>query len=178
MPEQHPDAPPNAESTAPVNLAQRVALRYAKLAPVEAVVLSGSRTSESSDPHSDIDLYVYTDEPLPLEVRRKVAEPHTTAEIGNAFWEPGDEWVDAETGVSVDAMFRDPRRIEDRLADVLQHHRASVGYSTCFWHNVLHSQILVDKKGWFARLQASARQPYTWCASRASRRAPPNHFRT
>jgi predicted nucleotidyltransferase len=160
MPAQRPIPLHTTETAVPLEFAQRVALRYAECSQVEAVVLGGSRTSESSDAYSDIDLYVYAHQPLPLEVRRKVAESHTAAEIGNEFWEPGDEWVEAGTGISVDVMFRDPRWIEDRLADVLRHHRASVGYSTCFWYNVLHSRILVDKNGWFARLQASARQPY------------------
>ena len=39
-------------------------------------------------------------------------------------------------------------------------HQASVGYSTCFVYNVLHSQILHDRGNWFASLRAKAEQPY------------------
>ena len=52
------------------------------------------------------------------------------------------------------------RWIEEQLERVLVHHQASVGYSTCFWYNVLHSQALFDRAGWFAELQRRPRQPY------------------
>lgn len=141
-------------------LAQRVTLRYAELPQVEAVVLSGSRASDAADASSDIDLYVYYREPIVLEVRRQIAAPARRAEIRNDFWEPGDEWIDAETGVSVDVMFRHAEWIRERLDGVLNQHWASVGYSTCFWYNVLHSQILFDRQGWFLTLQKTAERPY------------------
>jgi predicted nucleotidyltransferase len=141
-------------------LAQRVALRYAELPQVEAVVLGGSRASDAADGSSDIDLYVYYREAVSLEARRQVAAPAKSAEIGNDFWEPGDEWIDAETGVSVDVMFRHVDWISERLDGVLDKHRASVGSSTCFWYNVLNSQILFDRQGWFLRLQRSVDRSY------------------
>ena len=141
-------------------LALRLAGNYAANLTVAAVVLSGSRTSEQEDASSDIDLYVYSRQPISLDERRRVAAGAGRAEIGNAFWEPGDEWVDEAAGVSVDVMFRDCRWIEEQLDRVLKHHQASVGYSTCFWYNVLHSEILFDRSGWFAALQEQASVPY------------------
>lgn len=141
-------------------LAQRVAGRYSGIAQVEAVAMGGSRSSDAADAASDVDLYVYYREPLPLEIRRQIAAPNRRAEIGNDFWEPGDEWIDAEAGLSVDVMFRHVTWIEERLNGVLEHHWASVGYSTCFWYNVRHSQILMDRQGWFAALQKKAGQPF------------------
>jgi|CZKY01.1.fsa_nt_gi hypothetical protein len=141
-------------------LAQRVALRYAELPQVEAVALGGSRASEAADASSDIDLYVFYRETVSLGARRQIATPSTHAEIGNDFWEPGDEWTDAETGVRVDVMFRHVEWIRERLDVVLNQHRASVGYSTCFWYNILNSQILFDRQGWFMALQRTAERPY------------------
>jgi predicted nucleotidyltransferase len=141
-------------------LASRIADAYAAIATVEAVVLSGSRTSGLGDGSSDIDLYVYSQSPISLEERASVATGATRAEIGNAFWEPGDEWVDGSTKISVDVMFRDCRWIEEQLDRVLKHHQASIGYSTCFWYNVLHSEILFDRAGLFGSLQELARVPY------------------
>ena len=123
-------------------------------------MLSGSRTSGQGDATSDIDLYVYSRQQMSLEERRRVAAGARRAEIGNEFWEPGDEWVDEATGISADVMFRDCRWIEEQLDRVLKHHQASVGYSTCFWYNVLHSVILFDRAEWFAQLQQRARVPY------------------
>src|SRR5450631_110359 len=141
-------------------LARRVALRYAELSQVEAVALGGSRASDAADASSDIDLYVYYREAVSPEARRQIAAPATREEIGNDFWEPGDEWIDAETGVSVDVMFRHVEWIRERLDGVINQHWASVGYSTCFWYNVLNSQILFDRQGWFLALQKTADRPY------------------
>jgi len=143
-----------------VTVAERVAREFASLPQVEAVALSGSRVSEFRDENSDVDLYVYATADIPLDVRVAIAGGAPGAEIGNATWEPGDEWIDAETGVAVDVMYRHMRWIEEQLDRVLVQHEASVGYSTCFWFNVLHSQALFDRAGWFAGLQRRAEQPY------------------
>jgi Domain of unknown function (DUF4037) len=141
-------------------LAQRLADNYAQIPAVEAVALAGSRTSGSSDEDSDIDLYVYASAVLPLDQRAKVAAGAKRAELGNDFWEPGDEWIDPETGISVDVMFRTTPWIEEQLDRVLRRHEASVGYSTCFWYNVRNSQALFDRAGCFATVQQKANQPY------------------
>ena len=140
--------------------ASRLAGLYAANSTVEAVVLSGSRTSGEGDSASDIDLYVYSHKPISIVERRRVAAGAQRAEIGNEIWEPGDEWIDEATGISADVMFRDCLWIEEQLDRALKHYQASVGYSTCFWYNVLHSEILFDRVGWFAALQERARQPY------------------
>jgi uncharacterized protein DUF4037 len=141
-------------------VAERVAARFAALAQVETVALAGSRTAEFPDGDSDVDLYVYVTQDIPLEARAEIAAGSPRAEIGNATWEPGDEWIDGESGTSVDVMYRHVPWIEEQLDRVLVRHEASVGYSTCFWYNLLHSRTVFDRTGWFARLQQRARQPY------------------
>jgi hypothetical protein len=137
-----------------------VAREFASLPQVEAVVLAGSRMSEFPDGDSDVDLYVYVTADVPLAERARIAAGSPHAEIGNATWEPGDEWIDADTGTPVDVMFREVWWIEEQLDRVLVQHQASVGYSTCFWYNVLHSKALFDHTGWFEALQWSAQVKY------------------
>lgn len=142
---------------------QRLADRYAAISLVETVALSGSRTTPYAGPESDIDLYIYSRSPLPLGLRMEVARSHASrAEIDNQFWEPGDEWIEDPTGIHIDVMFRTQRWIEGQMERILERHEASVGYSTCLWHNVLTSRVLFDRSGWFIALQAKARQPYPW----------------
>jgi predicted nucleotidyltransferase len=141
-------------------LASEVALRYEKLSAVQSVVIAGSNTSGQSDESSDIDLYVYVKHRLTLEQRSEVAAGAKVAEIGNSFWEPGDEWIDAKGGQSVDVMYRELKWIEEQLNRVVHDHQASIGYTTCFWYNVLHSDLLIDREAWFANLQTRMNQPY------------------
>jgi hypothetical protein len=128
---------------------------------VVTVALAGSGVTGAADEQSDIDLYVYAAEPIAMADRVAIAMSFAThAEVGNDFWEPGDEWIDAQTGRHVDVMYRTPAWIEEQLARVLVRHEASAGYSTCFWHNVLHSTPLFDRSGWYRDLQAKATSPY------------------
>jgi hypothetical protein len=144
-----------------LDLARTIAGQYGALPQVEAVALAGSQVSGSADQGSDIDLYVYLNAPLPVEARARIATASGEyAEVDNQFWEPGDEWIDAATGIHVDVMFRNMGWIEEQQDRVLRQHQASVGYSTAFWHNVVTSQPLYDRAGWFQRLQKDASQPY------------------
>jgi hypothetical protein len=146
----------------PVNLlADAVAARFPVWPQVRAVALAGSEGAGEADPLSDIDLYVYAEGEIPTEGRRAIAGVFADrVEIDNRFWEPGDEWVERASGRRIDIMYRSPAWIEDQLAGVLVRHQASIGYSTCFWWNVLHSRALYDAGGWYASLQQRARRPY------------------
>jgi len=141
-------------------VAERVATHFASLPQVEAVAMAGSRTAKFADTESDVDLYVYVTKEVSLDRRAQIAVDAPHAEIGNTTWEPGDEWTDAATGTPVDVMFRHVRWIEEQLDRVLVQHQASVGYSTCFWYNVLHSRPLFDRSEWFAALQKRAAVSY------------------
>lgn len=143
------------------SIARKIAADYAAFPVVEAVTLAGSRTSSFADESSDYDIYVYLNAALSLEDRARVAELRSRRpEIGNHFWEPGDEWIERESGARVDVMFRHTHWIEDQIRRVLVRHEASIGYTTAFWHNVRSSQTLFDRTSWFARVQAQSNAPY------------------
>jgi hypothetical protein len=144
---------------------------YARHAAVEAVAMSGSRSAQMHDEQSDIDLYVYCSQALPLKARAAIVEsrasPTPRAEVGNQFFESGDEWKENGTGIALDVMFRDTRWLEDQMQRVFVRHEAWVGHTTCFWHNVRRSEILFDRAGWFTALHAQAQQPYPETLRRA-----------
>lgn len=142
------------------NVAQQIADEYAKLPMVEAVALAGSRSGSMADSASDFDLYVYSSQPVPLEQRIAMASRRSQhPETDSNFWEPGDEWVEAD-GSRIDVMFRRCEWIEEQLERVLVRHEASIGYTTAFWFNVRRSSPLFDRSGWFRKLQSNANQPY------------------
>lgn len=143
-------------------LASTLAGQYARLPQVLAVALSGSLAGGRQDPDSDIDLYIFTTAPIDLETRRAIIDQRgaTRLDLGLEFWDPGDQWFDAPTGIEVDIMFWDRTWIEDRLESILTHHQASLGYSTCTWHTILYSTPFFDRNGWFQSLLGTARQPY------------------
>jgi predicted nucleotidyltransferase len=142
---------------------QTIAARFSELPQVEAVVLAGSQTANLSDAYSDLDLYIYSDQQIPLADRADIAREladSSTIEINKPFWGPEDAWTDRASGLGVDLIYWSPRWIEDQVNRVLVHHQASVGYSTCFWYTVLHSEPVFDRNGWFAAFQQQVNQPY------------------
>jgi hypothetical protein len=137
-----------------------VASEYAAYPEVEAVTLGGSRCTGFGSEAADYDLYVYSQDELPLGFRTTVARRHgVDVEVDNRFWESGDEWVDRH-GAHFDVMFRSCGWIEEQLSRSLDRHQASVGYSTCFWANVLYSRALFDRGVWYTRLQEKSRAAY------------------
>lgn len=154
-----------AESS--LEVGQRVASSFAALPEVTAVALAGSTGAGVADPSSDLDLYVYCEREPSLDARRAIVAGAAHAELDNRFFEPGDEWIDAASGTTIDVMFRAPTWIEDQLDRVLVRHEASTGYSTCLWANVVASSILFDRTGWYAALQDRARVPYPEALRRA-----------
>lgn len=144
-----------------LTLAHKIAKSYSRSPLVEAVVLGGSHTSGNAEPDSDIDLYVYCTRELPRGFRQSVAAPDSAfLELDNRFFEPGDEWIDRETEIHVDVMFRTVHWIGEQLDRVLLEHRGQIGYTTCFWYNIKTSYILFDRERWFSKLQQKANLPY------------------
>ena len=137
---------------------QRLTQAFGELPQVVAVVLAGSRAAATNDSQSDFDLYVYTLRDVPVEFRHALLGEG--AEIDNRFWEPGDEWTEPSTGTQIDIMYRSPEWIEALLDRVLVRHEAALGYTTCFWYNVVHSEALFDPRGWYRQLQNRAEVPY------------------
>ena len=137
---------------------QRLTQAFGHLPQVLAVVLAGSRAVAKSDLSSDFDLYVYAVCEVPIEFRRTLLGEN--AEIDNHFWEPGDEWSDPSTGAQIDIMYRSPEWIEEQLNRVLSRHEAALGYTTCFWYNVVHSEALFDPRSWYQELQNRGRVAY------------------
>ncbi len=142
-------------------VARRLSARYAALNAVESVAIAGSLMYGVADKTSDVDLYVYTRADLTPAQRAAIISPDTDpASIDNSFWGPGDEWLDADSGLEVDVMFFAVPWIEDQLNRSLVRYEASTGYSTCFWHTIHVSQPLFDRTDWFEALQRRADVPY------------------
>jgi len=134
-------------------LATRLAELFSQLAPVEAVALGGSRATDQSDAASDLDVYVFFTEELPIGLRQAVIERAggaTSANLNLTHWGPTDPYFDRTSGVEVDLLYFQTRWMEQQLERSLVTHQANIGYSTCFWHTLRRSRVLFDRQGWLA----------------------------
>lgn len=151
-----------------LDLARKLAGRFAQLEQVEAVALTGSHTSGVADDESDIDLYVFVQGDIPVTERRALASPYgDDAEFDSQFWGTTDSWRDLDSGIRVEAMFWQVDWIERQIDRVLRRHEASTGYSTAFWYSVRGGRILFDRNSWLHLLQAETQQPYPEALRRA-----------
>ncbi|GDY24992.1 nucleotidyltransferase [Agarivorans sp. Toyoura001] len=126
---------------------------FACLAQVDAILLAGSRAAGTADDHSDYDVYVYLNAPISTDVRQSITNKHCRyMELNNQFWETEDDGVLLD-GIEVELIYRDFAFLEQELHQVVEQYQAKVGYSTCFWANLLASRILYDADGKAAQLQ-------------------------
>ncbi|MEP7293283.1 MAG: DUF4037 domain-containing protein [Chloroflexota bacterium] len=146
---------------APLELAQKLAARFAQLPQIEAVSLTGSQMMGIADASSDIDLYIYQHEDIPVSDRKALAAPYREgAEFDLSFWGKEDTWYDLASGLRVEAIYWKVRSIEDNVEYVLRCFETAKGYSTAVLHSVRNGHILFDRSGWLHRLQAEVQQPY------------------
>lgn len=147
-------------TTPQLELAHRIAARFAELPQVEAVSLTGSQMMGVADPASDIDLYVYHHDEIPVAARMALASPYDDAEFDLDFWGSEDTWYDIATGIRVEPIYWRVSSIEDNVEYVFRRFQAANGYSTAFLHSIRGGRILFDRAGWLQRLQAELHQPY------------------
>lgn len=133
---------------------------FSALPEVEAIALGGSRAGENYDEKSDYDLYIYCTG-IPEEgVRKSILEKCCQyMEIGNSFWELEDDCT-LKDGVDIDVLYRNLEDFSRVIHSVVEEHTAYNGYTTCMWHNLLHSRILYDRSGKLAGLQSRYQVPY------------------
>ncbi len=133
-----------------------------KISEVEAVLLSGSLTFTSSDKFSDIDLYIYLNKELSPKTREVFVSRYSSyMEIDNNFWETEDCFIEKESGVKVELIYRNLDWIKEQLERTVIRCEAWVGYSTTFYHNFMTSTILFDRNSILTKLQDSYNIPYS-----------------
>jgi predicted nucleotidyltransferase len=151
---------PPLQHADPYSIARDIALQFSKLDLVDAITLGGSLATGKANANSDIDLYVYSSEPVSLDARVQIIEPRSSQrELDAPYWETEDYWLEKESGIKVEVIYRSHWPLE-ALQDMFANNRAHMGFSTSIWHNIVTSKVLFDRKGWYASLQKIADVPY------------------
>jgi len=114
---------------------------------IAAIALGGSRAGHQADQYSDYDVYVYLTEPLSAKKREVILSKYCKVmEIDNHYWEREDNCV-LNNDIDIDIIYRSLDNFLNDLNQVVRQYHAHNGYTTCMWHNLIHSQILIDKTG-------------------------------
>lgn len=133
---------------------------FSSVPQVEAIALGGSRATGRHDEKSDYDVYIYTSGPIEEQVRRNILEKYCGyMEIGNTFWELEDD-VTLKDGIDMDIIYRNMVDFEKMVESVVMECNPWNGYTTCMWHNLITSQVVLDRNGALSALQEKYRIPY------------------
>lgn len=128
---------------------------------VEAILLGGSRASGSFDLNSDYDFYVYLNDDLSEETRKRILTPFVSyMEFSNRFWELEDDGI-LLNGIEVEFIYRNVIDIDKSLENLTVRTNVSHGYSTCYLDNLLNSKILFDKNGILKELKSKYSNSYS-----------------
>lgn len=139
---------------------QNLFKELAQLEQVEAPALGGSRAGQRFAQDSDYDVYVYLSAPLAPAIRQEILSKHCSyMEIGNQFWELGDDCV-LNNSIEIELIYRSLDDFDQDLQTVVLEHQAQNAYTTCMWYNLLHSKILYDRDGRYTTLQSKYSLPY------------------
>ena len=139
---------------------QELYKEFSQLEQVEAIALGGSRAGQDYDQTSDYDVYIYLNSPIDEAIRQNILSKYCSyMEIGNQFWELEDDCV-LNNGIQIELIYRSLESFEQELNSTVFQHKAQNAYTTCMWHNLLHSKILYDPNGNYASLQRAYQIPY------------------
>ena len=127
---------------------------------IDAILLAGSHGSNTYDENSDYDLYVYSNSQVPLEKRIKITDKYFKyIEVANTFWEEEDDGLLIDN-TPVEIIYRSIDFIENSLKRTVIDCEPNVGYSTCFWSNIINSIVLYDKNNKLTQIKERFNIPY------------------
>ena len=133
---------------------------FSNILQVEAIALGGSRATGRNDEKSDYDVYVYITDSIDENIRRDILDKYCKyMEIGNSFWELEDD-VTLKDGIDMDIIYRNMQDFENTVSSVVIDCVPWNGYTTCMWHNLITSKIVLDKNANLNILQETYRIPY------------------
>ena len=133
---------------------------FGNIPQVEAIALGGSRATGRNDEKSDYDVYIYISELIDENIRKEILNKYCKyMEIGNSFWELEDD-VTLNDGIDMDIIYRNMNEFGNTVKSVVEDCNSWNGYTTCLWHNLITSKIIIDKNGKLLELQSRFDVPY------------------
>lgn len=134
---------------------------YKNFSQTVSVAIGGSSSADTSDSMSDIDVYVFIQDEIPLDERLKVTKEYSTNyEVGGEYFGSGDEFFVDNLKKQLDVMFWNINWFEQSFNNVWINHNSSNGYTTCFLYTLSNLKIIYDTDNWLNNLQNMLKQQY------------------
>ena len=135
--------------------------QYEKFKQVKAIAIGGSGTAKTSDNLSDIDIYVFVENDIPVSDREEFVKQYSSKyEAGGEYFGSGDEFFVDELNQQLDVMYWGVNWFNDIVENVWVKHYPSNGYTTAFLYTLNNFQIIYDTDNWLLNLQKSIKTEY------------------
>lgn len=128
---------------------------------VKAIAIGGSSSAKTNDKSSDIDIYIFVENDIPISEREKIIKPISTKyEIGGEYFGSGDEFFVDEIGQQLDVMYWNTKWFEEVVDNIWIKHYPSNGYTTAFLYTLDICKIVYDPNGWLQGLKDKINTEY------------------
>lgn len=128
---------------------------------VKAIAIGGSCSAKTNDKNSDIDIYVFVDEDIPVFEReniiKKISEKY---EVGGEYFGSGDEFLEKKSNTIYDIMYWNTKWFENIVDNVWIKHYPSNGYTTAFLYTLDVCEIVYDPTNWLQNLKNKINTDY------------------
>lgn len=126
-----------------------------------AIATGGSVSAKTCDNLSDIDVYIFTGNDIPVSEREKIIKKYSSKyEVGGEYFGQGDEFFADGLNRQLDVMYWSVNWFEDIVNNVWFKHYPSNGYTTAFLFTLKNFEIIFDKNNWLLNLQNSIKTNY------------------
>ena len=134
---------------------------YKTLPQVQAIAIGGSSIAHINDNLSDIDIEIFSSEPIPLQARENIAKSFSSKmDLNQDYFGPTDEYVVDDLGVQLDIAYWDVSWIENEVESKWEQFNASNGYTTCILYTIKNCKLFYDKNNWLKNLKQRLNTPY------------------
>ncbi len=143
------------------NFLEKILKQYATSTDIEAIAIGGSTTAKTSDTISDIDIYIFSKENIPIEARKNIIKPISSKyEIGCEYFGSGDEYFVDKLNKQLDVMYWNTEWFKDIVNNTWIKYYPQNGYTTCFLYTLKNFNIVYDKNNWLYNFKKIIDTPY------------------
>lgn len=134
---------------------------YENFSQVKAIAIGGSGAAKTSDCASDIDVYVFVTEDIPISEREEfVKKISSKYEVGGEYFGAGDEFFVDKSNRQFDVMFWNVNWFESIVSNVWEKFYPSNGYTTAFLYTLNIFDIVYDPDNWLQELKNKLNSDY------------------
>lgn len=134
--------------------------RFQNFSQVETIAVGGSISAKTCDNKSDIDIYIFVNENIPVKEREELIKKYSSKyEAGGEYFGSGDEFF-VEGFAQLDVMYWNTTWFKECVQNVWVNHFPSNGYTTAFLYTLNNFNILYDKNNWLQEILNSIKTPY------------------